>query len=267
MNSFMAAFAVLIGAYLLAGSSVLGLSNLYLGIIATFLISGGGMAINDYFDRDIDTINKPHRPIPSGRISVNASMVFSFILFAIGVYISFFINIYCAAMALINSVLLIAYSWNLKRVTFVGHIIISYLVASTFLFGALIVLGEGNLWVVIIMAALAFFANLSREVIKTIEDIPGDRMAGMKTLPMIVGEKRARDIASIFLVISIVLAPLPFLLNILNIYYIVVVSFGILLFIFSIIWNQRETPPEKVHNLMKIAMLVCLIAFLVGAAL
>lgn len=264
LNSFMAALAVFIGAYVLGGSSVINSSSLYLGIIATFLISGGGMAINDYFDRDIDTVNKPHRPIPSGRISVNAAMVFSFVLFAVGIYISLFINIYCAALALINSALLIVYSWHLKKVTLVGHIVVSYLVASTFFFGALVVLGKGNLLVVLIMSSIAFFANLSRELVKTIEDIQGDRMAKIKTLPMVIGEKKTRELASLLLIVSIFLAPLPFLLGFLNNYYLFIVSIGIVLFIFSIIWNQRETPAGKVHKLMKIAMLVCLVAFLVG---
>ncbi|MCD6367581.1 MAG: UbiA family prenyltransferase [Candidatus Aenigmarchaeota archaeon] len=265
VNSFMGAIAVLIGAYVLSGSSSLGNLNVYLGIIATFFISGGGMAINDYFDRDIDIINKPHRPIPSGRISVNASIIFSAILFAFGIYISLFINPYCFVLATINSILLVLYSWKLKKVMLIGNIIVSYLVASTFLFGALTVIGNGNLWTIVILSTLAFFANLSREIVKTIEDVKGDRIAGVRTLPMVVGEKTAREIASILLIISIALAPMPYVLDYLNSYYMAVVFLGIILFIFSIIWNQRETPANRVHKLMKIAMLICLIAFLVGA--
>lgn len=265
LNSFMAALAVLIGAYVLAGSGVLGMTNLHLGIIATFLICGGGMAINDYFDREIDTINKPHRPIPSGRISVNATMVFSFVLFAIGVYISFFINIYCAILALINSFLLLVYSWHLKGVPLGGNIGVSYLVASSFLFGGFIVLGEGNLWIIAIMSTLAFFANLSREIVKTIEDIQGDRMKKIRTLPMVLGEKKSRHLASILLLVSIVLSPLPYVFGFFGWQYLAVVIVGLVLFIFSLIWNVRETPAARVHNLMKVAMFVCLLAFLVGA--
>jgi len=266
MNSFMAAFAVFIGAYIIGGPQIIGLAGLELAVIATFFISGGGMAINDYFDRDIDTINKPHRPIPSGRISVNATMVFAFILFAIGIYISFFINLYCLTLAVVNSFFLLVYSWHLKKVTLVGHLIVSYLVASSFLFGGFAVISQSTGFLLLaILFTLSFFANLSREIIKTIEDIQGDRMARIRSLPMVLGEKKARLIASLLLLVSIIAAPLPYIFDYFSIYYLIAVMIGVVMFIFAIIWNQRETPAKRVHKLMKFAMLVCLLAFLVGA--
>lgn len=265
LNSFMAALAVLIGAYIVAGTDVLGSSYLYLAIIATFLISGGGMAINDYFDRGIDTLSKPHRPIPSGRISVNAALIFSLVLFAVGVYISLFINIYCFILALINSILLIAYSYHFKKVTVLGHVIVSYLVASSFLFGGIVVYQLGNLLGLFILFMLAFFANMSREIIKTIEDMRADRFGKVKSIPIVYGEKTARKVASVLLAIAVILAPLPYLLKVLDEVYLLVVSIGVVLFIFSIIWNERETPPDRIHRLMKYGMLISLLAFLLGA--
>jgi len=266
LNSFMAALAVLIGAYIIGGSIVLGSSDLYLGIIVTFLISGGGMVINDYFDRHIDTLNKPHRPIPSGKVSVNAALVYSLILFAVGIYISFFINIYCFILALINSILLVVYSYELKKVMLIGNMVVSYLVASSFLFGGLIFFGHKSLLGLGILCLLAFLSNLSREIIKTIEDMKADRIGKVESLPLVYGEKTARKVASLLMALAIILAPLPYLLNILSEVYLGVVSIGIILFIFSILWNQRETPPERVHKLMKFAMLACLLAFLLGVA-
>ncbi|MCD6478068.1 MAG: UbiA family prenyltransferase [Candidatus Aenigmarchaeota archaeon] len=265
LNGFMAALAVFIGAYIVAGSSVIMNINVYLAIVVTFLISGGGMAINDYYDRHIDTLNKPHRPIPSGRISINAALVFSLALFAIGIYISFFINLYCLLLALINSILLVLYSYHFKKVIIIGHVIISYLVASSFLFGGLVVYNLGNLLGLLILCLLAFLANLSREIMKTIEDMRADRIGKVKSIPIVYGEKIARKVSSVLLSFAIILAPLPYLLNVLDEVYLVVVSIGVVLFIFSVIWNERETPAKKVHKLMKYAMLVSLLAFLLGA--
>lgn len=264
VNAIMAAIAVLVGAVVVGGTFVLEMTELHLAIIATFVITGAGMVINDFCDRDIDFLNKRHRPIPSGRIEPKAALFFSLILFAVGVYISYFINIYCFLIAFINSAFLLVYSLRLKKIMIVGHVLISYLVASSFIFGGLAV-NMDNMVPVSVLAVLAFFANMAREVVKTIEDTQGDRMGKVKSLPILFGEKSARKIASLFTAVAVILAPLPYLWSYMGNVYMYLVSIGLVLFVFSIIWNQRETPADKVHKLMKIAMLVCLLAFLLGA--
>ena len=46
--------------------------------LVVFLISGAGNAINDYFDIRIDSINRPERPIPSGRVKLKEALYFSY---------------------------------------------------------------------------------------------------------------------------------------------------------------------------------------------
>jgi len=264
INSLMAATAVFIGGLVVGGEFVVHMTELHLAIIVTFIITGAGMAINDYFDREIDFLNKRHRPIPSGRVTPKGAFVFSLTLFAIGVYISFFINIPCFIIALVNSVLLFLYSFRFKKVFMLGHIFVSYLVASSFVFGGFAV-NLDNMFPVTILAVLAFLSNVSREIVKSIEDMKGDRFGKVKSFPIIFGEKAARKVSSLLMAISIILAPLPYLLGYMNQNYMYVVSLGLVLFIFSIIWNLRDTPAGRVHKLMKVAMFVSLLAFLVGA--
>lgn len=264
VNGMMAAVAVFIGAIITGGTFAAYMTEVHIAIIATFIITGAGMTINDFFDRDIDFLKKKHRPIPSGRIRPKGALMISMTLFAIGCYISYYINVYCLVISFVSSVLLFLYSLHFKKVMFLGNFFVSYLVASSFLFGGLAVNLE-NLAPVAVLALISFFANLSREIVKTVEDMKEDSLGKVKSLPIVFGENLARKISSVMTVIAILLAPLPYFWGYLNDSYLYVVSAGIILFAFSVIWNLRKTPAENVQKLMKLAMVVCLLAFLVGS--
>ncbi|MCK4496623.1 MAG: UbiA family prenyltransferase, partial [Candidatus Aenigmarchaeota archaeon] len=138
VNAFMSVIAVLIGGLLVAGNNPTLFSNLYplgFALLAVFLITGAGNAINDYIDVESDKLNKPKRPIPSGRISRRKALAFSVVLFAIGILFTLFINWACILIAVINSILLVVYSYSLQDKILLGNIVIGYLVGSTFLFG------------------------------------------------------------------------------------------------------------------------------------
>jgi geranylgeranylglycerol-phosphate geranylgeranyltransferase len=144
------------------------------------MITAGGNAMNDYFDRSIDSIIHKERPIPSKRLSPSMALVFGIGCFIAGFFLSIFINFLCLSIATINIAMLIIYEKYLKKRGFFGNISISYLVASIFLFGGAAV---GNIVATAILAILAFLANMGREIMKDVEDIKGDEME-RKTFPM-----------------------------------------------------------------------------------
>ncbi|MHC1575511.1 MAG: UbiA family prenyltransferase, partial [Candidatus Methanogasteraceae archaeon] len=112
-NCTMAGFAAVIGAGIVCGITelpILGAARLFSLFSSVFLITGAGNAINDYFDADIDAINKPMRPIPSGRVSRNAALYLSLLLFGLGIALAYTINIICFVIALANSLMLIVYA-------------------------------------------------------------------------------------------------------------------------------------------------------------
>ena len=75
LNCLMMGFAVIVGASLV---SALNFSiNLLLGFVTSFTLTGASMAINDYYDREIDAINEPNRPIPSGAVSPKEALSFA----------------------------------------------------------------------------------------------------------------------------------------------------------------------------------------------
>ena len=117
-NCAMAGLAAVIGSSIAYSAAPHELSEIILLIpvfITVFLITGAGNAINDYFDASIDAVNRPERPIPSGRLTKGSVYKFSILLFACGILIAYFIGTIPLVIALFNSMLLYVYAFSLKR--------------------------------------------------------------------------------------------------------------------------------------------------------
>lgn len=231
--------------------------------LAVFFIAGAGNTINDYFDIRIDSINRPERPIPSGRIRLKEALYFSYILFALGAILAFSINQICGFIALFNSLLLIFYAKTLKSTPFLGNLSIGYLTGSSFLFGASIFGFEGlkALFVLFLLAALAITA---REIVKDIEDMEGDKLEGADTLPLRVGAKKASYLAVLIGFLAVFLSPLPYRMSVLGIRYLYLVLLADLGFLAAIYQILARNNPTKSSKMFKIAMFFALIAFIAG---
>ncbi|MHA1450101.1 MAG: geranylgeranylglycerol-phosphate geranylgeranyltransferase [Candidatus Hodarchaeales archaeon] len=235
LNTVMAGFGIFVGAYSCIGTlentEYLFYTNLIpilIAGVACSLITAGGYVINDYYDYEIDLINMPHRSLPSGAISLKEAKYLAFILFITGFLTSFFIrqvepfpfDPLAVFFAFIGVICVYAYSSDLKRMGIVGNITVSSMTAIPFLYGGAVVQNYGMMWVPFIFA---FSISMGREIIKDIEDVEGDEVGGMKSLPMRIGLKKAALISHLWLVLLIILIPSVFLLKL---YY----SWGFLLF-------------------------------------
>ncbi|RLJ04791.1 MAG: digeranylgeranylglyceryl phosphate synthase [Candidatus Aenigmatarchaeota archaeon] len=287
VNCLMAVLAVFIGEILVIrwNGSLFLEQALYFGLIAVFLIAGAGNAINDYKDFEADKINRPERPIPSGRIKRSSALIFSILLFVLGTVLAAFINWMAFGIAVINSLLLILYTYYFQDKMFVGNFIISYLVGSTFLFGN-VVMGDYRLGFVLMF--LAGLSNFSREIIKDLEDIEGDKQSFLKKITSKVGsiaerfritpkgvklkyrKRYALFISEFSLVLAVFFSPLPFLTGILGYSYMVVVGFADLIFMWCV-WKmftyKQKQDLAKISKNIKAGMFFGLLAFLAGALL
>lgn len=188
---------------------------------ATICATGAGNAINDYFDREIDRINRPDRPIPRGAVSPRMALGFSLVLFAVAVVLALTLPALAIAIAAINLLLLIAYTEVFKGLPGVGNAVVAALGGSTFLFGGAAVGDVVAPGVLFVLAALSTF---TREVIKDVEDLAGDREEGLDTLPITIGERPALWFATACLVVAVLASPLPYLLGELGVVYLLMVA-------------------------------------------
>lgn len=207
LNALVAGCAGVIGYLMATGTVVPGLVTLFLVV---FLVTGAGNAINDYFDVEIDRINRPDRPIPSGAISERAVFFYAATLFLSGVVLSFITNIYCVVIAVVNSLLLVFYAATLKKTPGAGNVAISYLTASIFLFGGAYS-GVAGMTTVAPVALITFFAMLAREIWKDAEDIEGDLANHADTLPIRIGLYPTISLGFAFLVCAVIASFIPFL--------------------------------------------------------
>ena len=273
-NCLMAGFAAIIGtliAFNILASDAL--NSYYPGnfpyfdagivFLVVFLVSGAGNAINDYFDIKIDSINRPERPIPSGRVKLKEALYFSYLLFALGTVLAFSINPVCGLIALFNSLLLIFYAKTLKGTPFLGNLSIGYLTGSTFLFGASVFGFEGlkTLFVLFVLSSLAITA---REIIKDIEDMEGDKIEGADTLPLRIGARKASYLAVFIGFLAVFLSPLPYLMSMLGLRYLYLVFLADLGFFAAIHQILVRNNPAKSSKMFKIAMFFALLAFIAG---
>jgi len=273
-NCLMAGFAAVIGtliAFNILASNALGsyhpgnfpVSDAGLVFLVVFLVSGAGNTINDYFDIKIDSINRPERPIPSGRVKLKEALYFSCLLFVLGTLLAFSINSVCGFIALFNSLLLIFYAKTLKGTPLLGNLSIGYLTGSTFLFGASVFGFEGleTLFVLFVLSALAITA---REIIKDIEDMEGDKIEGADTLPLRIGARKASYLAVLIGFLAVFLSPLPYLTSVLGLRYLYLVLLADLGFLAAIHQILIRNNPAKSSKMFKIAMFFALLAFIAG---
>lgn len=194
VNAVVAGLAAILGYGIAAGNLVTGTILLF---SAVFLITAAGNSINDYFDADIDRINRPDRPIPSGEVIPGMAWNISFALFSCGILIAVFTNPVCFGIAVFNTLLLVLYAARLKRTFVAGNLAVSYLSASIFLFGGAYLGNEGIIRILPVVL-VTFFAMLSREILKTAEDVEGDAASGADTVPVRYGVRSAVLLSAVF---------------------------------------------------------------------
>jgi 4-hydroxybenzoate polyprenyltransferase len=197
--------------------------HLYLLVTASVLIAAAGYIINDYFDINIDEVNKPNKNVVDQVISRRWAMLLHFIFSGIGLLISFYLSWkthhwYIVITNFICIGLLFGYSVSLKRKLLSGNILISLLTAWVILILTTSeafylyfthtdpqvldahskIIRIGNLY-----AGFAFVSSLIREAIKDMEDREGDARYGCRTMPIVWGLNTAKVYVAVWLVVLI----------------------------------------------------------------
>jgi 4-hydroxybenzoate polyprenyltransferase len=183
-------------------------AEFYLVVASTLLIAAGGYLINDYFDINIDEINKPGKNKIGVIIAPVAARKVYFVLTAIGVACGLFIGIRISKpvigfIPLFSAISLWMYSSFYKRRLFTGNFIIAILTAlSLLIVGLFEPEFYRNFNYLLWYAILAFLISLIRELIKDIEDIEGDELAQCKTVPIRLGIPASKKIIVVLIILT-----------------------------------------------------------------
>ena len=267
INCAMMGFAVFVGAVLADPqfSSVDWLSILY-GFVTGFTLTAASMTINDYYDRAIDAINEPSRPIPSGSVSARQALAFVFVLSAIGFVFAYLTSVLCLVVAIIAWVIMVTYVTVGKRSGLPGNFLVSTCVAIPFIYGSIIVLSDVPLRV-LLFTLMAFLSNTGREITKGIVDVNGDKAEGIKTLAVRYGERTAAVAAALFYLLAVSLTPLPWHLGIVFFWFIPFVlatDIGFVVSSFFLLKDYSRENARKIKNLVLLWFILGLLAFVFG---
>ncbi|MCU0609689.1 MAG: geranylgeranylglycerol-phosphate geranylgeranyltransferase [Chitinispirillaceae bacterium] len=207
LNALLAGITVSLGYWL--GNSPFLPFELILLVSAAMAATGFGNVINDLSDIATDRISHARRPLPSGEMTTAAARLFAVILGFASILLAFFISLLHSGATAIPILLLVIYARFLKGVPLAGNILVSLLVAYALLFGGL---GSPSFFRLLIPALLAFLLNFIREILKDIEDEPGDRAAGLSTTATLSGAT-VRIIISALYFSYLILLFLPYTLH------------------------------------------------------
>lgn len=262
-NSAMAAVAVVVGGLVVPAFETGDTTPLAIAAAVAGAVTAGGNVVNDVFDVEIDAVNRPLRPIPSGRLPLRTGTAVSAALLSAAL-LGALVNGFVLAIAALNAIVLVLYSWRLKGVPLAGNAAVSYLVGSTFLFGGSAVGGPTES---LPLFLLAFLATLGREVAKDVEDLPGDR-GKVSTLATWMGPVEASRVAAALLLAAAASSPVPYLVGVIEAWYLPFAAAADLV-LFASAWILVSEPgvssAASAQRLVKLAMALALAGFVAGA--
>lgn len=231
-------------------------------LLSTALATAAGNVINDWFDRDIDSINKPRRPIPSGGVAPRAALILYFALLAALALCLTRLPAPQALWVAAWAALLHIYSSMAKRVFLVGNLLVASVVSSAFLLGAF---AAGDMAAGAVPALFTFFFVMGRELVKDTEDIVGDRECGARTVPVISGPGHALTAAAIIFALLAAAIPGPFMKGLYGKAYLVTMLVSVLpVLVVSCVLCLKRRSPSAVSLLLKIGMFFGVAAFYLG---
>lgn len=267
INCMMMGFAVIVGAALIKGIDLFSLElNLICGFITGFTLTGASMAINDYYDREIDIINEPTRPIPSRSVTPKGALTLAGILTIMGLTAAYLTSTLCLVTAIFASVVFIVYTTVGKRSGLPGNLLVSVCVFIPFIYGSIAATSELRLNV-LFFAAMAFLSDTGREVTKGIVDVQGDRTQNVKTLAVRYGEKNAAATAALLYLGAAALSPMPWLLGLVSVWFIppvAITDLGLVVSSFMLLKDYSREGARKVKTVVLALFIVGLLGFLLG---
>jgi 4-hydroxybenzoate polyprenyltransferase len=215
-------FSILLPTYKTAesGMPMLGYSDFFLLLFSSVSIAAAGYIINDYFDMDIDHVNKPQKMVIGKWISRRWAMLWHMLLSLVGLFLSAIValhvnNILLLVFNFASVVVLLFYSTTFKKKLLIGNVLISLLTA--WVIGVMFVaeINLANLSYLknhkieldklykytLVYAGFAFIVSLIREVVKDLEDMIGDKKFGCTTMPIVWGVNVSKIFIAIWLVV------------------------------------------------------------------
>ena len=273
-HGFMLALAILIGAVISDKSFYDQYIKLIFAFLTALFLEASTFSLNDYLDLEIDRKNRrADRPLVRGDLKPRTALLIFLLLFPMGIVSSLLVNFSCFLIAMFTGIFAILYDFKIKKIKYIGNFYIAYTTAIPFIFGSISVSSHIP-YAVLVLAVIASIASLGREMMKDIIDIKGDKIGGVKSVPMYIGERKTCILISTLYMLAVLLSFLPFLFfenttYYFNYTYLIPILVTDSIFVYhSVKHIIEEKPPfERFRRLSLLGMILGLVAFLLGSIL
>jgi len=263
----MLGFAVIVGEFVSRPPGIPVLQTA-LGFLTAFFLCAYSMTVNDIYDVEVDRVNQPNRPIPSGQISVAGATRLSVLLLVFGMAFSVLsLNAAAVGIAAAYAFLSWLYNWWAKKEGFAGNLIVASSLAIPFVYGGVVSGGSVFSSLLLMMAFTSFFSGVGREVVKGIADVEGDAKRGIGSLARNMGLRASGTVGAAFFILAVITSWLPLLLGLANLIYIIGVWIPDAVFVYLAVSIIRNSSPENAHAVKSRAlagMLAGLLVFIGG---
>jgi len=264
LSTLTGVLAVVLGGYV-AGTGAW--DKIALAALATLLAAASANAWNDYRDIDIDRINQPQRPLPSGMVSLRAALIFSIVLATLSIVLAALISPIALAIAVGSIILLYVYSVWLKSTVLLGNATVALISALSPIFGGVAAGNAGpSLW----LGAIVFVGIFAREVLKTLADYEGDNAHNVRTISTAVGPRAARTVFFFLLGATAIVMMAPYLAGLYDPIYAWIVALGVFpvaIYVIIRVTRERSGPQlERLSQILKYDFLIWFAAVLLGAS-
>jgi len=264
INALAGVIAVLVSAYV---TKPLSWWPVLAAALTVLLITVSTNAWNDFIDIEIDRINKPGRPLPSGKISPRGALIFSAVGSAVSLIIAVFINPTAFLIALGSNILLYLYSWKLKCTILWGNATVAAIVGLCFIFGGV---AAGDIKPTLMLALTVFVALMGREILKTMADYRGDLIQECRTIATGWGKRVARGLMIILLVAAALLMLVTYFTEQYRPAYLYLILFAMYPIFIYIMINAKSDASGKIleqnSTIMKYSFFIWFLAVVLGAA-
>ncbi len=233
-------------------------------------ITSAGFAINDYFDRESDAVIKPKRPIPSGALSLKQVVAVSALLFALGLTMAYFINWLSFVIIAIDSILLLIYSFAVKRQSgFIANVLVGILTGTAFMYGEATITTPAVVSLISLGLYPIAFGTIGGNVLRDVLSVEGDSKVGYPTLPQKIGSFNSAKVAALFFALTGVFAPLPFVLGFFSVFYLPLILLWSAVLIYSsvrlVVSGSSVANVRKYERMVTMSMILLPLALIVEA--
>jgi geranylgeranylglycerol-phosphate geranylgeranyltransferase len=240
-----------------------------LGFLTGFFLCAYSMSTNDIYDVEVDRVNRPERPIPSGRVSTQAAVRLSVLVLVAGIASCVLtLNPVAVGIASLYAFLMWIYNSRAKQTGLPGNLLVASSLAVPFIYGGVVSGGSLTRSLLLMMALTSFFSGVGREVVKAMADVKGDAKRGVNSVARSRGLKAASSVGAIFFLLAMVTSWVPLALGLANEFYTfgVIVPDAVFAYLAASIVVRHD--PVNAHRVKQIAlagMAVGLVVFVGGA--